>query len=149
VTDTFFGKCAGCICAAIATQSWETRYLFFDMGVQRLPPALLIEKQPEFSVIAPSSLERARHFRPTFILSRKTLAHVPPSELGAFLSQACALMTPETICVHEMPPTMQGSHQFNKYSWIYSLDDIGTALPNGFCVGYREDAFVVRAPAAK
>jgi hypothetical protein len=117
--------------------------LFFDMGVQRLPPALLVAKQPKFSVIAPSSLEQARRFRPTFIFSRKTLVHVPPAELGAFLSQACALMAPETICVHEMPPTTQGSHQFNKYSWIHSPDDIRAALPKGFCVGYRENAFVV------
>lgn len=122
--------------------------LFYSTGRERLPPALLLEKRPAFAVISKDSLASARGFRPSFIFSRRTLVHVPPSELAVFLGQACAMMTPGVTCVHETPARPIRSCQFNKYSWLHSLSDIGAALPPEFKVEYRAGAYLVRKTGA-
>jgi len=118
--------------------------LFFESGLQRLPQELLLEKRPTCSVITRTSIARATAFRPDLIFSRKTLIHVPPTELEAFLVQSCAMMAPTAICVHEMPPAKRGSRQINRYSWMYTLADLMEVIPAGFELDYRENVFVVR-----
>jgi len=118
--------------------------LFFNAGRQRLRAALLSERRPAFEVISPDSLARGSEFRPQFIFSRKTLVHVAPSALAAFLRQACAMMNRETTCVHEVPARAIRTYQFNKYSWVHSYSDVRDALPAGFKLEYRESCYLVR-----
>jgi hypothetical protein len=121
--------------------------LFFNEGRQRLQAALLSEKRPAFEVISRDSVARGFEFQPQFIFSRKTLVHVAPSDLPAFLRQACAMMNRETTCVHETPGRAIRTYRFNKYSWIHSFSDVRDALPADVRLEYRDGAFLVRHPA--
>lgn len=118
--------------------------LFYGPARQRLRKGLLEEKRPEFAVISDDSLRSASRFRPGFIFSRRTLVHVPPAELPKFLGQVSAMMTPETICVHETPGRPIRGYQFNKYSWVHSPGELRAALPPGFALEYRLGAYLVR-----
>jgi len=119
--------------------------LFYSAGRKRLPPALLSEKRPAFALISVDSLASACMFRPNFIFSRKTLVHVPPSELGPFFRQACAMMNPGATCVHESPAPRIRSDQYNKYSWRHSFSDVQSAIPPGFQLEYCAGSYLVRA----
>lgn len=118
--------------------------LFFNPAKQRLSPAMLSEKRPEFAVLSGTALAGARALCPDFIFSRRTLVHVPPQELRAFLGQACALMTRETTCVHETPGRPIQTCRFNRYSWVHSYSDVRAALPPGFRLEYRDGCHLVR-----
>jgi hypothetical protein len=122
--------------------------LFFLSGRNRLPAALLAAKRPSFAVVSAASLAMSRSLQPDFIFSRSTLVHVPPRGLAEFLGQACAMMTRETICVHQTPARPIRTCRFNKYSWVHSFCDVRDALPPGFRVEYREGSYLVRNCAA-
>lgn len=118
--------------------------LFYGPARGRLRAGLLAEKLPRFAVISARALARGSRFRPDFIFSRRTLVHVPPAGLPEFLGQACAMMTPATICVHETPTRPIRGYQFNKYSWVHSPGDVRAGLPPGFALEYREGCYLVR-----
>lgn len=118
--------------------------LFYGPARERLGAELLAEKSPRFAIISAQALARGSRFRPDFIFSRRTLVHVPPAGLPAFLGQACAMMSPATVCVHETPARPIRSYQFNKYSWVHSPADVRAALPPGFALEYRRGSYLVR-----
>lgn len=100
---------------------------FINEGLALIDPALIVDKQPRFSIINDATLDDVRAWRPDCIFANAVVQHVPLGELKPFFGRIARIMAPGTIAAMVFIPG-SSVRRVKATSWAYPDEVLTCAI---------------------